>query len=139
MDSQTLVINETREVHFVSSDGGPKFALVPLPITLKKYGLDEAGWLSIFARQNGVCAVCRALPKTGRLCIDHDHAPGWKKMLPEDRVKFVRGLLCFWCNVSFVGRGITVEKARNVVTYLEQFSTVRPEPVTKNKKPTRVK
>jgi hypothetical protein len=55
----------------------------PSKATLKKYGLSEDEWQKILTRQNGVCAVCEKVPTTGRLCIDHEHVKGWKKLPPE--------------------------------------------------------
>lgn len=92
---------------------------VPLPNTLRKYGLTAEEWLDIARRQGWVCAVCKKLPPNGRLCTDHDHVKGWKKMKPDQRKKFVRGLLCFWCNSAYVGRAITILKAKNVYRYLK--------------------
>jgi len=94
---------------------------VPSPKTLAKYGLDQAGWLEILARQGGVCAVCKRVPASGRLCTDHEHVRGYKKMPPEERRRRVRGILCFFCNHYYVGRAITVEKSRNVSAYLEAY------------------
>ena len=98
----------------------------PSVATLKKYGLTPDDWEKIAARQDRVCAVCRQLTKTGRLCIDHFHVKGWKKMPPEKRKLYVRGLLCWRCNTTFVGRGITVERSRGVTSYLEAFEAVKP-------------
>lgn len=109
--------------------------IIPLVVTLRKYGLTAEAWRAIFHRQGGVCAVCKRLPESGRLNVDHDHAPGWKKMPPEERVLYVRGLLCYYCNKAYVGRGITVERAENVVVYLKQYASVRPVPVKKESRP----
>ncbi len=91
----------------------------PSALTLAKYGLSEDHWRELLWRQDSVCAVCKKAPTTGRLCIDHDHVRGWKKLPPEKRRLYVRGLLCFWCNSRYVGRSITVAKAENVVAYLK--------------------
>lgn len=98
----------------------------PSQKTLDKYGLTEAEWLAILERQGGVCAICKRVPETGRLNTDHEHVKGWKKMPPEKRKQFVRGAVCYWCNRSFLGRGITIEKSRNVTAYLEQYQARRP-------------
>jgi hypothetical protein len=95
--------------------------LTPSPATLKKYGLSEADWRSILDRQGGVCAVCHQEPKKGRLCIDHFHVKKYKKLPPEERAKWVRGLLCWRCNTTFVGRGVTIERSRSVTDYLVAF------------------
>lgn len=90
----------------------------PKPETLKKYGLTAEEWLGILEEQGGVCAVCLKLPASGRLVTDHDHVPRWKKLKPELRRTYVRGILCWFCNANYVGRSITLQKARNVVRYL---------------------
>jgi hypothetical protein len=100
--------------------------LVPSEATLKKYGLSEAEWQSICDLQGGVCFVCKLVPTKGRLCIDHEHVKGWKKMPPEKRKLYVRGLLCWVCNHYYLGRGINTSKAKNVVTFLERFAVRRP-------------
>jgi hypothetical protein len=95
--------------------------LTPTEATLKKYGLSEVEWKAILDRQGGVCAVCRNEPKKGRLCIDHEHVKGWKKLPPEQRKLYVRGLLCWFCNHYYLSRAITVAKAYYVVDYLERY------------------
>lgn len=93
-------------------------ARIPKSATLRRYGLTAAEWTAILVRQGGVCACCRRLPKNGRLCTDHDHVKGWKKMPAETRKLHVRGLLCYFCNHYYVGRCITVFKAENIARYL---------------------
>lgn len=90
----------------------------PTKKTLAKYGLTEADWLAILKAQGGVCPVCKKTPN-GRFCVDHDHVKGWKKMPPEKRRLHVRGLLCWFCNHTYVGRAITIQKSKNVTEYLE--------------------
>lgn len=97
----------------------------PSKVTLRKYGLSEQEWESILKSQGGVCFVCEKEPSTGRLVTDHFHVKNWKKMPPEQRKLYVRGILCFWCNHAYLGRGITVEKARRTVIYLENFEKKR--------------
>lgn len=93
----------------------------PTPATLKRYGLTVDEWRALLAAQNGVCYVCRKEPSSGTLCIDHDHAPKWKTRPPEVRKTYVRGLLCWFCNKHYVGRAITIAKAKRVVEYLEAY------------------
>lgn len=51
----------------------------------KIYGISEADYDVMFARQRGACAICR---RTGeRLCVDHCHL-----------IRRVRSLLCIKCN-----------------------------------------
>ena len=110
----------------------------PSEVTLKKYGLSPSEWNAILERQGGVCAICRKEPSApklhpergGRLCTDHEHVKGFKKMPPEQRKKFVRGLLCYFCNHYYVGRGITVFKSQNVTAYLERYEQASRQPNT---------
>jgi hypothetical protein len=95
--------------------------IVPSLGTLKKYGLTEEDWKAILDRQNGVCAICKKEPKKGRLCVEHEHVKGWKYLPDEERKKYVRGLCCFMCNTQYLGRCLTIEKAKNVVKYLEEY------------------
>lgn len=94
-------------------------AIVPTAATLARYGLTEAAWLAILGRQNGVCAVCRRLPPSKRLHIDHAHVKGWERMTPEARSLRVRGLLCWQDNYTFARRGMTVERAEALTRYLQ--------------------
>lgn len=94
---------------------------VPKPATLRRYGLTKQEWLDLLQAQGGACAVCRKVPPNGRLCTDHEHVKGWKKMKPHLRKLYVRGMLCFFCNHYYVGRAISVEKARNVLGFLETY------------------
>jgi hypothetical protein len=98
----------------------------PTKQTLKKYGLDPEGWKAMADSQGHVCAVCRQSPTNGRLCIDHDHVKGWKKMPAERKVQYIRGLLCFRCNTTYVGRAITIQRSMNVTAYLQAFDVRRP-------------
>jgi hypothetical protein len=99
---------------------------LPSPATLAKYGLTVGMFRVLLEAQDYRCAVCGNKPATGRLVIDHKHVKGWKKMPPEQRRLFVRGLTDWYCNHAYLGRGITLEKARGVVEYLERFETIEP-------------
>ena len=101
-------------------------ARTPKKATLRRYGMTAREWRAMLKAQGGVCAVCRTVPKSGRLCTDHEHVKGWKRMPPEERKKWVRGILCFFCNHYYMGRCITVAKARNVLWYLRAFESRRP-------------
>jgi hypothetical protein len=100
--------------------------LVPSAVTLKKYGLSEERWKVFADVQKHACFVCEQEPKKGRLCIDHDHVAGWKNMPAEERCKYVRGLLCFRCNTTYVGRSITIERSKRVTLYLEAYESRKP-------------
>lgn len=108
---------------------------VPTRATLKKYGGDVASWAETIDRQGGVCPVCQKVPNPpkgapagsgGRGVIDHEHARNWKAMLPALRWMYVRGVTCWFCNHSYLGRGITAEKAENAALYLRGYAARRP-------------
>jgi hypothetical protein len=99
---------------------------VPSQATLRKYGLSENDWKKLLEEQESVCFVCKQTPSSNRLCVDHEHVRGWKKLPPEKRKLYVRGLLCWRCNTTFVGRGITIERATNVAAYLQRYQQRRP-------------
>lgn len=94
---------------------------IPSPSTLDKYGLTEDEWITIFEQQGWKCPICNKEPKTGspvEFNIDHYHTPRWKKLTPAQRKTHVRGICCQWCNRSYLAKGMTLEKAKNLVIYL---------------------
>jgi hypothetical protein len=93
---------------------------IPSKATLDKYGLSSQEWESILHSQGDVCAICKKESKTGRYVTDHPHVKGYKKLPPEQRKKFVRGILCWWDNKQIVGRGVTIEKLQNAIDYLKK-------------------
>lgn len=77
---------------------------------LKRLGLSEQDYLSMFAQQEGKCAICRRV-ETGRfakLCVDHCHSSGR-----------VRGLLCNRCNQALGLLGDSPETLRKATAYLD--------------------
>jgi len=42
-------------------------------------------------------------------------------MKPEERRKWVRGIVCAYDNQRVLVKGINLEKAKNIVKYLEDF------------------
>lgn len=97
----------------------------PSAITLKKYGLSLDEWMAHFVAQGSVCAACKRYPQSGRLCVDHEHVRGWKKMPAEERKVYVRGLLCWTCNHYYLARGMSPAIAGNVKEYLERYEARR--------------
>lgn len=63
------------------------------------YGITLEEWNKMFEAQKGVCWICQTLPKSGILCVDHRHVSRYKKLPPEEKIKEVRSLLCYQCNV----------------------------------------
>jgi len=102
-----------------------KIVKLPTKATLKKYGLTQGEWLQILESQDYKCPVCgRDLADENnlvRLVIDHAHVKGYAKKSPEDRKLFVRGILDTYCNFRVINKNINLQKAKNIVTYLEKF------------------
>lgn len=94
---------------------------LPSKATLRKYGLSLEEWLEIYRNQKGCCAICKQPFGEKRINTDHVHVKGWKKMRPENRKKYVRGLLCFTCNRFLVMKGVTKEKLEAAAEYLWGF------------------
>ncbi len=97
----------------------------PTDATLRKYGLPREAWAGLLAAQGGVCAICGREPPSGRLVIDHEHVPKWKRLAPNERRRYVRGLLCWTCNHWNVSRYMTPERAARVFSYLESYANRR--------------
>ncbi len=87
--------------------------------TRDKYGLDSSDWAALVAVQGGTCAICRKLPASGQLYIDHQHLVGYAKLTSQARRLAVRGLLCYQCNRFRVSKN-TYLTALAVVEYLEK-------------------
>lgn len=76
-----------------------------------RYGITVEERDAMEAQQGGLCAICQKPPKSGRLCIDHDH-----------ETKKVRGLLCNGCNVAIGMLDDDASRARSAAEYLARTS-----------------
>lgn len=101
---------------------------IPTLSTMNRYGLTVPGWSELVERTmlkneagNFVCPVCLNEPKDGKTVIDHEHVAKWKKMLPSERKKFVRGIVCAGCNYFILGRQLTWSKAAGAASYLGAY------------------
>ena len=92
---------------------------MPSKATLNKYGITEEEWQVLFDKYDGTCHICRKPSK--RLNVEHEHVKGWKQMPAPERKRYIRGLACFICNFRVLTRGVTVEKLKNAVAYLEKY------------------
>lgn len=100
---------------------------IPAKATLKKYGLEQYEWLRMLQDQGWVCPIMGTIPSSGRLVTDHDHVRGWDKMPPDQRKLYVRGITSWYANHAYLGRGISVERAENVVCYLRAYEERKPK------------
>jgi len=100
----------------------------PNPGTMKKYGYTIPMWRELLKSQEGVCFICGIVPPSRILCFDHEHVRGWRKMPPEQRRLYVRGLCCVYDNFRLLRKGVTLAKARRVVAYLERYEARSERP-----------
>ncbi len=63
--------------------------------------------------------MCRKLPQSGRLYVDHQHVERYSKLTAQEKRMAVRGLLCYQCNRFRVSKN-TYLTALAVVEYLEK-------------------
>lgn len=112
-----------RDLHRRAQELG---VVLPTYGTLAKYGWELHEWLAMLDSQGWVCPICERMPSTGKFVTDHFHEPGWAAMPPQERKKYIRGLTCWSDNRYLLGRGITSERAENVLRYLRDFEERRP-------------
>jgi hypothetical protein len=93
----------------------------PAPATLRKYGLVEEEWLALLAGQGWKCPICQRGASTLTLNTDHRHIPGWGKKPPEERKRYVRGVLCAWCNHRRVHSEMGAVEAQRIADYFKAF------------------
>jgi hypothetical protein len=96
----------------------------PGPATLRRYGLTVLDWLGLLKDQGWRCPICR---KAGAVKwnTDHDHVPGWKHKTPEERRRYVRGVLCAYCNHRRVNSRMSALEARRIAEYLAAYEARR--------------
>lgn len=100
----------------------PSQLSAPSKATLRKYGLSQEMWHTMLDLQDGCCPVCgQPFTPERRPCIDHLHVRNFKKMKPEQKVRYFRGLLHAYCNLRLIPKGMTTEKAYNIYVYLNDF------------------
>lgn len=95
----------------------------PLQRTLDTYGLIQEEWLELLAAQGWVCPICEKGERTWN--TDHEHVAGWKNMVPTERKRYVRGVLCWYCNHRVVRSRITSYTAKNIYEYIAAYEQRR--------------
>ncbi len=75
-----------------------------------QYGFTDLQYETMLIKQNYVCAVCLASPRSGKkLSVDHDHDSGE-----------IRGLLCHGCNVAIGFARDDPRRLRLLAQYLDK-------------------
>jgi len=99
---------------------------IPALDTLRKYGFTEIEWKAEVAKEIGViwygvlweCPICGRTPPSGRTVMDHYHVKNWKRMPPEERRQYFRGIVCISCNHFILSRYLTPDRAEAAAEYL---------------------
>lgn len=96
----------------------------PGAATLRRYGLTVDDWLALLAGQGWRCPVCQKRAGV-RWNTDHDHVPGWKQKPPDERRRYVRGVLCAYCNHRRVNSRMSAAEAARIAAYLAAYEARR--------------
>ncbi len=94
---------------------------MPTKQTLKKYGMGQQDYLKLELMCDRTCPICCREFSEGKLVIDHEHVKGFKKMKDKDKRKYVRGLLCSYCNFRMIPKGMSAYKAYQIFRYLQKY------------------
>jgi len=106
----------------------------PAAKTLATYGLTADEWIAMLKAQGWVCPIClqgNDRPKTGKQALwntDHEHVPRWVKKSPEERKRYVRGILCYYCNHRRVNSRMGSAEAQRIADYLRAYEERRSVP-----------
>jgi len=77
-----------------------------------RFGIRNEDYERMLKEQGGKCAICGRSETGGRkwlsgritkFAVDHKHVEGYESMPPEEKKKYVRGLLCVSCNNRVLG------------------------------------
>lgn len=97
----------------------------PADSTLRKYGLGVLDWLALLAGQGWRCPICQKPARAVRLNTDHDHVPRWKHLKAAERKRYVRGVLCAYCNFRRVNSRMSAAEAGRIAAYLAAYEERR--------------
>lgn len=81
---------------------------------LKKYGITQLEYETLFKKQHGLCAIClqpetfKQRNKIQRLAVDHCH-----------KTNLIRGLLCRQCNLTIGFIRDNIELLERTINYLK--------------------
>jgi hypothetical protein len=116
-------MTDANKVVKLLAEASKRGIVTPSIRTLERYGLDEFEWLQLLADQGWQCPIC--LQTRGKWNTDHDHVPKWKAMLPELRKKYVRGILCWYCNHRRVNSRMSSDEAQRIADYFRAYEQRR--------------
>lgn len=76
----------------------------------KLYGITLEDWKTLYAKQDGYCAICKDVLGITQINVDHCHT-----------TSIVRGLLCNRCNVLIGNAKDDTDILANAINYLKQY------------------
>ena len=91
----------------------------------KNYGYTPEMWYALFETQNRCCALFDSCGSTtpgwaGDWHMDHEHVDGFEEMPPEEKRKYVRGILCHHCNLMLGHAGDSPKRLQAGAKYLAE-------------------
>lgn len=86
----------------------------------RNYGLTEVEYMKLFEIQNYECGICstKITPFTNMAHVDHVHVDGYRTLAPDEKKKYVRGILCHTCNRAIGMLGDDVDGVLSAARYL---------------------
>lgn len=118
-----LILHDDYDADGLAREAERRGVTPPLPATLRRYGLEVGEWLALLAGQRWRCPICHRT--RARWNTDHDHVPGWKRLPAEERKRYVRGVLCAYCNHRRVNSRMTSAEAGRIARYLAAYERRR--------------
>lgn len=106
-------------LEFLEKEAAAKGIAPPTKRTLNKYGLNRRAWLVLMHEQEWKCPIC--LTPKALWNIDHQHVAGWNKMTLKEKVRYVRGILCWMCNKNNAPSNLTAVQASRLASYLGKY------------------
>jgi hypothetical protein len=94
----------------ICADRRREYAESPPGRQLRRYGMSNADYEAMLARQNGTCAICKTKPPGQTLGVDHCHI-----------CNKVRRLLCPGCNFGLGHYKDDPRLTRAATAYLDEF------------------
>lgn len=120
-----MILHDAFDSEGLGREAARRGIKAPSATTLRRYGLTAFEWLALLAGQGWRCPICRKRGAGVTWNTDHDHVPGWTKKSAEERRRYVRGVLCAYCNHRRVNSRMPALEARRIADYLAAYEARR--------------
>lgn len=97
----------------------------PAKTTLSRYGITREDWLALLSAQGWRCPVCHKTGPDVKWNTDHEHVAGWARKPAAERARYVRGVLCVFCNLRRVKSRMGSAEAARIARYLKSYEQRR--------------